>query len=125
MTLSLLLSETAGATRTAEHIDLPANVEARVEEIVLERLASLGVRLIGIDTPSLDPQQSKTMDSHNAVARHGMAILEGIVLDDVPEDRMGIRQSIIGRMERNGGAARVRTEPGDGTEVMLTMKRNP
>ncbi|MFA5981998.1 MULTISPECIES: arylformamidase [Pseudomonas] len=51
----------------------------------IELLASLGVRLIGIDTPSLDPQQSKTMDSHNAVARHGMAILEGIVLDDVPE----------------------------------------
>ena len=51
----------------------------------IELLASLGVRLIGIYTPSLDPQQSKTMDSHNAVARHGMAILEGIVLDDVPE----------------------------------------
>ncbi|MBP2704792.1 PspC domain-containing protein [Microbispora sp. RL4-1S] len=50
---------------------------------------------------------------------------KGFVLDDVPEDRMGIRQSIIGRMERNGGSARVRTEPGDGTEVMLTMKRNP
>ncbi|WP_407695942.1 ATP-binding protein [Sphaerimonospora thailandensis] len=50
---------------------------------------------------------------------------KGFVLDDVPEDRMGIRQSIIGRMERNGGSARIRTEPGDGTEVMLTMKRNP
>jgi signal transduction histidine kinase len=49
---------------------------------------------------------------------------KGFVLDDVPEDRMGIRQSIIGRMERHGGGARVRTEPGDGTEVMLTMKRN-
>ncbi|WP_239117052.1 ATP-binding protein [Planotetraspora phitsanulokensis] len=49
---------------------------------------------------------------------------KGFVLDDVPEDRMGIRQSIIGRMERHGGSARVRTEPGDGTEVMLTMKRN-
>nr|WP_143737630.1 ATP-binding protein [Microbispora sp. GKU 823] len=48
---------------------------------------------------------------------------KGFVLDDVPGDRMGIRQSIIGRMERNGGSARVRTEPGDGTEVMLTMKR--
>lgn len=48
---------------------------------------------------------------------------KGFVLDDVPDDRMGIRQSIIGRMERNGGSARVRTEPGDGTEVMLTMKR--
>lgn len=50
----------------------------------IELLARHGVRLIGIDTPSLDPQQSKTMDAHNAVARQGMAILEGIVLDDVP-----------------------------------------
>jgi arylformamidase len=56
-----------------------------VAKDTVDLLASLGVRLIGIDTPSLDPQQSKTMDAHNAVARHGMAILEGIVLDDVPE----------------------------------------
>jgi arylformamidase len=56
-----------------------------VAKETVDLLANLGVRLIGIDTPSLDPQQSKTMDSHNAVARHGMAILEGIVLDDVPE----------------------------------------
>ncbi|SDH50302.1 Signal transduction histidine kinase [Sinosporangium album] len=47
---------------------------------------------------------------------------KGFDLDAVPEDRMGIRESIIGRMERNGGNARVRTEPGEGTEVMLTMK---
>ena len=51
----------------------------------VELLASLGVRLIGLDTPSLDPQQSKTMDAHNAVKRHGMAILEGVVLDEVAE----------------------------------------
>ncbi|GIH27797.1 histidine kinase [Acrocarpospora phusangensis] len=49
---------------------------------------------------------------------------KGFTLDDVPEDRMGIRQSIIGRMERNGGSARVKTAPGEGTEIMLTMKRN-
>ncbi|MEO3886069.1 PspC domain-containing protein [Nonomuraea sp. B5E05] len=47
---------------------------------------------------------------------------KGFDLDAVPLDRMGIRESIIGRMERHGGAARVRTEPGEGTEVMLTMK---
>ncbi|GGP94988.1 ATP-binding protein [Streptosporangium pseudovulgare] len=46
----------------------------------------------------------------------------GFDMDQVPEDRMGIRQSIIGRMERHGGGARIRTEPGEGTEVMLTMK---
>ncbi|MBB4706046.1 ATP-binding protein [Sphaerisporangium siamense] len=48
---------------------------------------------------------------------------KGFTMEEVPDDRMGIRQSIIGRMERHGGSARVRTEPGDGTEVMLTMKR--
>ena len=40
--------------------------------------------LAGTDTPSLDPQESKTLDAHHAVRRHGMAILEGLVLDDVP-----------------------------------------
>ncbi|WP_248966290.1 ATP-binding protein [Sphaerisporangium perillae] len=48
---------------------------------------------------------------------------KGFNMDEVPDDRMGIRQSIIGRMERHGGSARVKTEPGEGTEVMLTMKR--
>jgi signal transduction histidine kinase len=47
---------------------------------------------------------------------------KGFDLDAVPVDRMGIRESIVGRMERHGGTARVRTEPGEGTEVMLTMK---
>jgi arylformamidase len=50
----------------------------------IERLAALGVRLIGIDTPSIDPEQSKALDSHQVVRRHGLAILEGLVLDDVP-----------------------------------------
>jgi arylformamidase len=43
-----------------------------------------GVRLVGVDTPSLDPADSKTLDSHQRVRAHGMAILEGLVLDDVP-----------------------------------------
>ncbi len=50
----------------------------------IEWLASHQVRLIGVDTPSLDPQESKSMDAHHAVRRHGMAILEGIILDAVP-----------------------------------------
>jgi arylformamidase len=49
----------------------------------IELLAQHGVRLIGIDSPSLDPQDSKSLDSHMAVKRHQMAILEGIVLDEV------------------------------------------
>ncbi|HEY9523791.1 MAG TPA: PspC domain-containing protein [Thermopolyspora sp.] len=48
---------------------------------------------------------------------------KGFDMDAVPADRMGVRESIIGRMERNGGTARVKTGPGEGTEVMLNMKR--
>lgn len=51
----------------------------------IDLLHAHGVRLIGLDTPSLDPEQSKTLDAHQRVRAHGMAILEGIVLDDVPE----------------------------------------
>ncbi|GAA4026350.1 arylformamidase [Actimicrobium antarcticum] len=56
---------------------------AAVAPATIALLARHGVRLIGIDTPSLDPQESKTLDAHHAVRRHGMAILEGIVLDAV------------------------------------------
>lgn len=39
----------------------------------------------------------------------------------VPDDRHGLRNSIIGRMERHGGTAAVHSEPGDGTEIHLGM----
>jgi signal transduction histidine kinase len=41
----------------------------------------------------------------------------------VPADRRGLRESIIGRMERHGGRARIRSTPGEGTEVELVMER--
>ncbi|GAA3899082.1 ATP-binding protein [Streptomyces gulbargensis] len=47
----------------------------------------------------------------------------GFDLDAVPEDRMGVRESIIGRMQRNGGSARLRSVPDGGTEVELEMER--
>jgi arylformamidase len=42
-----------------------------------------GVELVGIDTPSIDPCDSKNLESHGAVADRDMAILEGIVLEGV------------------------------------------
>ncbi|WP_460998862.1 ATP-binding protein [Streptomonospora sediminis] len=47
----------------------------------------------------------------------------GFDLDAIPADRMGVRGSILGRMERHGGSARIRTAPGEGTEVQLRMPR--
>lgn len=43
--------------------------------------------------------------------------------DSVPDDRHGLADSIRGRMERNGGEIRLRSAPGDGTEVQLNMPR--
>lgn len=46
----------------------------------------------------------------------------GFDLETVPDDRTGVRESIIGRMRRHGGSARLRTVPGGGTEVELEME---
>jgi signal transduction histidine kinase len=48
----------------------------------------------------------------------------GFDLSGVDEDRQGVRGSIIGRMRRHGGQAEVRSAPGEGTEVALTMPRS-
>ncbi|CCH76450.1 Putative two-component system sensor kinase (modular protein) [Nostocoides japonicum T1-X7] len=45
---------------------------------------------------------------------------DGFDLDAVPEDRLGVRESILGRMERHGGRATVRLLD-QGTEVALTL----
>lgn len=60
-----------------------ANFKAIAPDVI-ERLGKSGAVLIGVDTPSLDPQISKTMDAHHAVLAADMRILEGLVLDDVP-----------------------------------------
>jgi arylformamidase len=52
---------------------------------LVDHLARQGVRLVGIDTPSIDPAEDKALESHQAVFQHDMAILEGIVLDHVAE----------------------------------------
>lgn len=48
-------------------------------------LHNRGVLLVGIDTPSIDLAEDKILESHTMIHKHDMAILEGIVLDTVPE----------------------------------------
>ena len=51
----------------------------------VERLADLGVMLIGIDTASIDPAASKDLPSHQVIRRRNLRVLENLLLDDVPE----------------------------------------
>ena len=76
-----LLVRTARRAR----VDAWSSAFTAMAPATIDQLHASGVRLIGLDTPSIDPADSKTLDSHQRVRAHGMAILEGIVLDDVPE----------------------------------------
>ena len=60
--------------------DLPAFAPETVE-----RLADAGVRLIGIDSASIDPAASKALPSHQVIRRRGLRVLENLLLDEVPE----------------------------------------
>lgn len=50
----------------------------------LELLAARGVKLVGIDSQSVDPASSKTLDSHHVLLKHDLRVLENLVLDAVP-----------------------------------------
>ena len=52
---------------------------------LIDFLARKNVLLVGIDTPSIDPFESKTLETHRRVKEHNMAVLEGVVLDKVKE----------------------------------------
>ncbi len=47
-------------------------------------LAGLGVTLVGIDSQSVDPADSKLLPSHHQLLKLGLRVLENLVLDDVP-----------------------------------------
>ena len=71
--------------RTAEcaRLDQWSDEFAAFAPETIARLAHRGVKLVGIDTPSIDPASSKTLDSHQAILKHDIRVLENLVLDQV------------------------------------------
>ena len=53
-------------------------------------LAGKGVRLVGVDAPSVDPLDSEELPAHNALLQRGIHILEGLVLDRVEPGDYGL-----------------------------------
>lgn len=52
---------------------------------LVDHLHELGVKLVGVDTPSVDSADSKDLPAHRRFLANDMLILEGLVLADVPE----------------------------------------
>jgi arylformamidase len=70
-----------GTFPNPEHFN---NDFAALSPELVERLHEQGVKLIGIDTPSVDLFDSKDLPSHHMFLKHDMAILEGLALQGVP-----------------------------------------
>jgi len=51
---------------------------------LVDYLGRHGVRLVGVDTPSVDPADSKELPAHHRFLANDIAIIEGLVLADVP-----------------------------------------
>lgn len=58
---------------------------AGLDPELVERLADRGVQLVGIDSASIDPADSKTLNSHQVIRQRQMRVLENLCLDHVPE----------------------------------------
>ncbi|QDP95615.1 PspC domain-containing protein [Microlunatus elymi] len=124
---------------------MKAAVSAAAAEIEDERGIPVEVITVG-DCELTEPMQAMIMAAREAIvnaAKHSGAdkidvyaevtdeLVEIFVRDRgkgfdqelIDDDRMGVRGSIIGRMTRHGGKARIRSAPGDGTEVRLEMQR--
>lgn len=52
---------------------------------LLEWLSDQKVSLVGIDTPSVDPEDSKALEAHQILRKRDLAVLEGLLLQNVPE----------------------------------------
>ena len=72
-------------------------------------LAARGVVLVGIDTPAVDPWDDAALEAHRALARAGIAWLEGLVLEDVAPGRYDL------------AALPLRIEGGDASPVRAVL----
>lgn len=74
-------------------------------------LKEKGVRLIGVDTPSVDPLDSKTLPAHHALCKHGVHILENAVLHEVQPGDYELIALPLALQEADGSPVRAVLKP--------------
>jgi signal transduction histidine kinase/phage shock protein PspC (stress-responsive transcriptional regulator) len=97
----------------ADHDDRVSAMVAATREALVNAARHAKVGTVSLYAEAEDEQLSVFVRDRGA----------GFDLSHVDDDRHGVRGSIIGRMHRHGGVAQVRSSPGEGTEVELSMPR--
>jgi signal transduction histidine kinase/phage shock protein PspC (stress-responsive transcriptional regulator) len=129
---------TAGGTWAALVAGLVADVEAdhalTVDPVVVgdapvdDALVALGAAAREALVNAAKHAGVTSADLYTEVGPHQVSVFvrdrgKGFDPETVPADRRGLRDSVTGRLERVGGTAMVRSEPGQGTEVELILPR--
>lgn len=114
------------AAETEDHYGVPVELvlvgDAPLEPAVYALVQAAGEAMVNAakhsGAPRIDVYAEAGPDRVEIFVRDRGA---GFAIDSVPDDRMGVRRSILGRMERYGGKAEIRSAPGEGTEVRLAV----
>lgn len=88
----------------------PESIPAVAPELA-EFLEAKGVRLLGLDLPSVDALDSKELPAHHALARHGVHILEGVVLQHIPPGDYELAALPLAFAEADGSPVRAVLRP--------------
>ncbi|WP_186577088.1 arylformamidase [Aquibacillus kalidii] len=106
-----------GVERVLLRTSLPSNPKQFPEEIpvldpdIAPFLAEKGVKLLGVNMPSVDPLDSKDLFTHHALYDNGIYILENLVLEHVDEGAYFLSALPLNIVE------------GDGSPVRAVIKR--
>ncbi|AZU64261.1 arylformamidase [Neobacillus mesonae] len=69
-------------------------------------LGNKGIQLLGLDLPSVDPIDSKELSAHHELTRHGIHILEGLVLDHIDSGDYELAALPLSLVEADGSPVR-------------------
>jgi signal transduction histidine kinase len=118
--LSALGSRTVTVSAPAGQVLLPGDVAGEVTAVVRACLDNVA-RHVGEDAPAWVLLESLDDSVVVTVRDEGPGIPDGRLEEACGEGRLGVSQSICGRMEELGGEATLLTTPGQGTEWELTL----
>jgi signal transduction histidine kinase/phage shock protein PspC (stress-responsive transcriptional regulator) len=104
----------------AAHDPRTAALVAAAREAMINAAKHAGVEEISVYAEVEDPEGDAAEGTLAVFVRDRGC---GFDPDTVPADRHGLTDSIRARVERHGGTVRLRTTPGEGTEVALTLPR--
>jgi signal transduction histidine kinase len=123
-TLAAAIEETAGRVEEAHQVRIEVVTvgEAPFEERLTPLIHSCAEAL----TNAAKHSQSRDISVFAEVEAEQVSVFirdkgSGFDVDAIPSDRRGIAESIVGRMTRAGGEARITSSIGEGTEIMLTI----